>query len=80
MDRRAEEKGEGKRIMLKKETLKEIGKHFLTLATVFLSVGLITPLFKKEELSVINLVFGFGFWFVLFLLGVYLINKGSEDG
>ena len=66
--------------MLKKETLKEIGKHFLTLATVFISVGMVTPLFKKEGISVFNLVLGFGFWCVFFFLGVYFINKGSENG
>ncbi len=66
--------------MLSKETIKEIGKHFLTLATIFLSVGLITPLFQKKEVSLIGLLPGFFFWFVFFLLGVYFINKGSEDG
>jgi len=66
--------------MLKKETLKEIGKHFLTLATVFLSVGLISPLFQRGKVPLTNLIIAFGFWCAFFVLGVYLINKGSENG
>lgn len=65
---------------LKRETLKEIGKRFLTVATVFLSVGLVAPLFQKHKANLFYLLLVFGFWLAFFLLGVYFVNKGSEDG
>ena len=64
---------------LKRGTYREIGKHFLTIAVVSLSVGLLTPLLKGEELKLSTLI-GIALWVVLFLIGVYLINRGEEDG
>lgn len=64
---------------LKKETYKEIGKHFLTIAVVFLSVGLITPLFQAKELSLISMLGSLAVWGILFMAGIYLINRGEEN-
>jgi hypothetical protein len=64
---------------LKKGTYKEIGKHFLTIAVVFLSVGLITPLFQAKELSLISMLGSLAVWGILFMAGIYLINRGEEN-
>ncbi|NPA40645.1 MAG: hypothetical protein GXO18_00010 [Aquificae bacterium] len=66
-------------VELRRGTYKEIGKHFLTIGAVSLSVGIITPFLQEGEFKTIMLV-SVVMWFLLFLLGVYLINKGEEDG
>ncbi len=66
-------------VELRRGTYKEIGKHFLTIGAVSLSVGIITPFLQEGEFKTIMLV-SVIMWFLLFLLGVYLINKGEEDG
>ena len=64
---------------LKKGTYREVGKHFLTIGTVALSVGIITPFLQKGEFKT-PMIAGVIMWFLFFLLGVYLIDKGEEDG
>ncbi len=64
---------------LKRGTYKEIGKHFLTMASISLSVGLLTPLLKEEEIKLSALI-GIALWIALFFLGVYFINRGEENG
>ncbi len=66
-------------VELRRRTYKEIGKHFLTIGAVSLSVGIITPFLQEGEFKTIMIV-SVVMWFLLFLLGVYLINKGEEDG
>lgn len=61
---------------LKKGTYKEIGKHFLTIGAVSLSVGIITPLLQEGKFKVI-MIAGSMMWFLFFVLGVYFINKGK---
>ncbi len=65
---------------LNEETYREIGKHFFTLATVFISVGLITPLFQEKDVSLFSIVLGFIFWLIFFSLGIYFVNRGSKHG
>jgi len=64
---------------LKKGTYREIGKHFLTIGAVSLSVGIITPLFQEGKFKALMLA-GSVLWLLFFSLGVYLINKGEDDG
>jgi len=66
-------------VKLKRETYREAGKHFLTIGAVTLSVGLITPLLQEGKFKVLMIVSGV-MWFLFFLLGIYLINKGEENG
>ncbi len=66
-------------VELRRGTYKEIGKHFLTIGLVFLSVGMITPLFQADEVPLISMLGSFGIWSILFVAGIYLINKGEEN-
>jgi len=65
---------------VRKGTYKEIGKHFLTIAVIFLSVGLITPLFQEEELNLSRMIGSLLIWALLFAIGVYFVNRGESDG
>ncbi len=64
---------------LRKGTYREMGKHFLTIGAVSLSVGIITPLLQEGKFKAFMLA-GSVMWFLFFVLGVYLINKGEDDG
>ncbi len=65
---------------LKRGAYREIGKHFLSIALVSLTIGLITPLFREETHRLSSMVVGFIAWLVLFLIGVYFLNRGEKDG
>ncbi len=65
---------------LKREALREVGKHFLSIALVSLTVGLITPLFREGAYRWGSMIAGFGAWLVLFVIGVYFLNRGGGDG
>jgi len=60
---------------MKKETIKELGKHTLDISKIVLALAIITPLVKDENISfAVIVVFG-----VLILIGTYLTNKGVKD-
>ncbi len=59
---------------LRRGTYREIGKHFLTIAVIFLSVGLITPLFQTQKLPFVSMLVSFTLWSILFVAGIYLIK------
>ena len=65
---------------LKRGAYKEIGKHFLSIALVSLTIGLITPLFREETYRPNSMIVGFLAWLVLFLIGVYFLNRGEWNG
>ena len=64
---------------IQKGAYKEIGKHFLSIALVSLTIGMITPLFREETYRLSSMVVGFIAWLVLFMIGVYFLNRGEKD-
>lgn len=60
---------------MKKETLKELGKYFLDISKILIALILVTPLMKDNEISSLAI----GFIFSLFIIGVFLTNKGVKD-
>ena len=59
---------------MKKETLKELGKYFLDISKILIALILVTPLMKDNEISYLAI----GFIFSLFIIGVFLTNKGVK--
>ena len=62
---------------MKDKTYEELGKHFMAIGLVFLTVGLITPLFQNG-LGLHNLV-SIILWLIFLLIGIYLLER-SKDG
>jgi len=60
---------------MKKETIKELGKHTLDISKIVLALAIITPFVKDENVSFIVIVL----FAVLFVSGTYLTNKGVKD-
>jgi len=57
-------------------TFEELGKHFFAIGLVFLTVGLITPLFEGR-LRIVNIV-GLILWLIFVAMGVYLMERGRN--
>lgn len=64
-----------KKIELKNETIREIGKIFIDTFKIVVAVAIIAPLVKSESIGVTPFVFAL---FPL-LAGLYFINKGAKD-
>ena len=62
-------------LIMKKETLKELGKYFLDISKILLALTLIAPFMKNGNISVIAIFL----ILVLFGVGVILTNKGAKD-
>jgi len=58
-----------------KEAIKEVGKLFFDVAKIVFAVAIVTPLVKGGEVEVIPLFFVVE----VVLIGLYLINKGTQD-
>jgi len=58
-----------------KEAIKEVGKLFFDVAKIVFAVAIVTPLVKGGEVELIPLFFVAE----VILIGLYLINKGTQD-
>lgn len=64
-----------KKINLKKETLKEVGKLFFDSFKIVVAVAIVAPLVKDESIGIAPFIFAI----LPLFAGVYFINKGAKD-
>ncbi len=61
---------------MKKETIKELGKFILDLSKIFIAVSIIAPFVKGIEITIVSLIAPT----IAATFGLYIINKGNENG
>ncbi len=64
-----------RKINVKKETIKEIGKLFLDTFKIVFAIAFITPIVKGEDVNMF-IVFTV---FIPLIFGIYFTNQGAKD-
>jgi len=64
---------------LTKETLKEVGKGFINIGNGIIILTVINGLFNNNLNSPLPYVFGIILTIILYIAGMILLNKGSEN-
>lgn len=64
-----------RKIEIKKETIKELGKLLFDTFKIVVAVAIIAPLVKGEDIGIAPFVLAFP----LLIVGAYLTNKGAKD-
>lgn len=62
-------------LLMKKETIKELGKYLLDISKILIALTLITPLMKDENYSLVAIFLVV----IIALSGIYLTNKGVNN-
>jgi hypothetical protein len=61
--------------MIKKETVKELGKYFLDISKILLALTLIAPFMKNGMISIVAVLATL----ILFAIGINLTNRGVQN-
>ena len=65
--------------IVKNDGLKEVGKGFIALANLFLIIFLLNNYLQKESFSIIAVILSIYTFFMLYLTGYKMINRGDTN-
>lgn len=64
---------------MQRETRREVGKLSFDLAKILVAIGVLSPIFKEEAISIDTLVVAATVVILLIIVGIYVIEKGAGE-